>query len=492
MSRSKRMVADISHYSLFSLITQVINVVSALVMRFFLGPLQAGIWSFLQVFLSYAEYANLGVLNAVIREIPFYNGKGDTARSETIKNAVFSFSMVTSLAAALAVLAYAVLDRHRLRPELFMALLFASGLILLQRLNGLLITLLRAYKHFTVAADQMLATTAVNAVLIALLSYRFRLFGFMLAMLLSLVFNIVYILWRQPTRFSFSLRRSELEPLIRYSFPIMVITALGAVFETIDRLLITGYLGFESLGLYGIALMTSTYIYSLPNSISVVVVSNLHEKFGENEDPRAFASFLLNADLVFSRLMPVVIGAAFFIVPPVIERILPKFAGGIPALRLLVAGTYFMTLGQNYSQFLYAVKKHMAFLAIYPVSTLSAAALVMGAIRLGWGIEGVAAAVVAAGAIQFTLVYAYSARMAYPAAKAAGHYAGLLIKFALMAALLFGLGRWQPAGAAMPDTLLRLLVLCAVYAPGLIQVARHLDAFAVIKTRFFGQKEAAS
>ncbi len=261
MSRGKDVVKDAGMYSAVSFMSQFVNVVSAILMRRFLGPLQVGIWSFMQVILNYSEYANLGTTNAIIREIPFYNGKGDVERSERIKNTVLSFSLCASLVVSAGIIGYALWRQSVLPEGMFYALLITSGLVLLQRFNSLLLNILRAYKRFDIAAKQMFYSAAVNALLIALLAYRYKLYGFMFAMCLSFVFNIVYILKNERISFRFSVHAHELRPLIAYGFPMMVISIFGTLFDTIDRIMITKFLGLEALGLYSIALMTSTYIY---------------------------------------------------------------------------------------------------------------------------------------------------------------------------------------------------------------------------------------
>ncbi len=490
MSKTKEVVNDIGMYSVASFLTQLVNVVSAILMRLFLGPLQVGVWAFMQIILNYSEYANLGATNAIIREIPFYNGKGDVDKSERIKNTVFSFSICTSLMVSAGLIGYAFWKRTALPEGMFYALLFTAGLVLLHRFNSLLLNILRAYKRFDIAAKQMFYSAVVNAVLIALLAYQYKLYGFMLAMCLSFIFNAVYILKNVRINFRFSVQMRELRPLITYGFPMMVISVVSTLFDTVDRIMIAKFLGLEALGFYSIAMMTSAYVYSVPNAISIVIVPNLHEKFGVREDKADLKGYLLNSDFAFSGAMPVLIGFGFFLAPILVQTILPKFALGVSALRLLVLGTYFMTMSQNYSLFLYAIKKHLAFFPLFLLSFSVAILFNLFAIKRGYGIEGVAVATVCAVFFHFTSVYIYSSFHIYRFAEALSHYFVIILKFFWMIGVFITIDHFVDTKRVWITALLQVAALVIVYMPFLLRLERRFEFIAAVNRRLFRARVA--
>ena len=77
MIEGRRVLKDIGFYSSSIVITQIVTVLGSILTRRFLGPVQMGVWAFLQVLLNYSEYSALGTTTAASMEIPLYNGRGD-------------------------------------------------------------------------------------------------------------------------------------------------------------------------------------------------------------------------------------------------------------------------------------------------------------------------------------------------------------------------------------------------------------------------------
>ena len=149
MSKKDEIIADAGLYSMASIFTQVITLGAGILTRRFLGPVQMGVWSLLQIVLVYASYSTFGASEAIHREIPFYIGKGDEKRADEIKNLVFSFSWVTTALISGGLVLCALILRSRIPQELFFGLLGMAVLVIIQRLSNLLIALVRCYKHFS-------------------------------------------------------------------------------------------------------------------------------------------------------------------------------------------------------------------------------------------------------------------------------------------------------------------------------------------------------
>lgn len=484
MSKTREIIKDAGDYSMATLLTQFVTVVAAILTRRFLGPAQMGFWALVQVILTYAYYSNLGTMDAIVREIPFYHGKNDIPKAEKIKNTTFSFCILTALIVSAGVISYAFLRRDYLSPMLFYGLLITAGLIFLQRINELLIRLVRAYKRFELAGKLTFYSAVVNMILIAILSYRYKLYGFMIAMALSFIFNIIYVVYYQNFHFQYTIDWTQLRELLVYGFPLMILSFFSTLFETIDKLMITRFLGLEALGLYGVALMAYGYLQSIPNAISIVVIPNLHEKFGRTENKHDLKSYLEKSDDVFSVVMPALIGLSWFLVPYLIEMILPKFIEGISALRILILGAYFAGVGTAYSLFIYVIKRHVV---LFPLNVASCALAILFnwlAIQKGLGIVGVAGATTLAMLCYFTMIYVYTAWHVYGGFEAIQKYAVILFKFFWMISVLFLIKRWVRLPIPSVSTGFQMIVCGLCYLPFLAAVHKKYGLFSPILQRF--------
>jgi len=179
MSSIKRKIfQDVSYYSASSFAAQMIGVFGAILCRYFLGPVQMGMWSALQIVMSMSSYVTLGTTAAINVEMPYQIGKKDPGKAEIIKDIVFVYLLSALTFCALAIIGYAFLMRNQLSNELFYGLILIAWIIVLQKMNNYFITLLRAHKDFKLAGKQMIFSAMLNLFLVALLTYRYKIYGF--------------------------------------------------------------------------------------------------------------------------------------------------------------------------------------------------------------------------------------------------------------------------------------------------------------------------
>lgn len=472
MTAGRKILKDIGFYSSSILLTQGITVAASILTRRFLGPAQMGVWAFLQTLLGYADYSALGTTTAVSLEIPLHHGRGDTQKAKRVLDAAFSFAVSAAFALALAVTVYAFWKRATLRQELFYGLLMAGGFVILQRLNGLAITVVRANKQFVLAGKQMLYSAAVNAALIALLSYRFKIYGFLAAMALSLLFNILYLVRRAKLKVNFVSDWRQMGELIRFGLPLMAVGLMTTFFETLDRLLIARFLGFEALGFYSVALMTINYLNGVPNSVGIVTTPHLQEKHGAQANRSDLLRYLVKVDAGYGMLMAVLIGGAWFLMPEVVRLAMPEFGGGLPAMRWLVLGAYFTALTQGYGQLLYVTRRQNEFLVLIPAACLVALVGNGIALRLGYGVEGVACVMAVSYFFYFSLLFFHISLKLEPLRDALKRYVRTVGLFGLLAGVLVSMDRWVSVRALL-DPWIKTVLYLLVIVPVLFRMSRE-------------------
>ena len=405
MSQRKEIFSQSSLYSAGTQIAQFITLIAAVCSRRFLGPAQTGIWTTLQILVDYSKYSTLGTMDAVSREIPYRIGKGELDAAENIKNLAATFVLIGSFVIAAALFAFALITRGRFRPEITYGLMWISVLIILQRLNNLLIALLRSFKRFEVEARLMIVSALVNAFLVAGFAYYFKIYGFIWAMILSFLFNIVFVLSQYPFRFRWALDAAALKPLVSFGFPLMILGVGMTLFRSIDKIIIAKFLGFEQLGYYSIALMAVSYISNFPISIGIVLLPHFQERHGRSDNPRDMESYLLKSARAMALSLPILLAAVWLLAPYGIEVFLKKFMPGILSMKILALGMFFLALSQIFYDALLNIKKHFWIFPILLFVSALTLLLDFAAIHGGWGIQGIAAATTTGLFIYFCLLF---------------------------------------------------------------------------------------
>jgi O-antigen/teichoic acid export membrane protein len=469
-SRKHEILSQMRVYTFSSQATQLITVVAGILTRNFLGTVQMGMWSTLQIVLEYSKYSTLGTTEAIAREIPYYQGKGRHERVAEIRDLVCSFALLTSTLTALGIAFYAAWQHAAMPEPLFRGLLVLAAIVVLQRVNNLMVSLLRAYRKFSLAGSQLLASSVVNALLVGVLTWKFKIYGFMAATALSFVFNIFYMGLQEDFRFHFRFGRRILR-LIAFGLPLMILGAAATILYSVDRIVILN----QALGLYSVPLMALHFLTQLSNAMGIVMIPHFHAKFGERDRPEDLRGYLEKADEGLSGIMPWAIGPAWILSRFVITRLMPEYAASVPAAQILCAGSFFAALVLPYGNFIIAIKKHLIMLPIMAATIGLSALLHVAAVRLGYGIEGVAFTTSLTFFTHYLWLYLIAARSLYRRRQRFQHVARTVGRFLLMTSLLVCLNRTP--GMRGHD-LYQLAIYVLVYLPSGIQLNRQ---FHIIK-----------
>jgi len=418
----KKILKQAGIYTLSTQITQFVTLIAAVLSRRFLGPTQMGIWATLQVIVDYSKYASLGAIYAVAKEVPYYLGKGEEETSRQIQNTVFTVVFFNTLLAGVGIFLFTFLTRGRFSEEVTYGFFLVPVIILLQRLSDLLVSLLRGYKKFEIASEQMITSAIINSILVAFLSYHWKIYGFMAAFGLSLIYNIVYIQLRSPFHLGFYFNWERLKSVLAFAFPMMLVGILSTVWGSIDKIAVAKKLGFEALGFYSIALMVSNFLHSFFNSIAVVLFPYFQEKYSLQDSPNDLRELLDKVSYAYALTMPLLIGSAWIVGPNLIALFLPKFTPGITAMQILGLSMFFMALAEPYGHFLITINKYVWLIPILGTTSLVALISTLKAIDVGWGITGVAVATTVSAWFNFTAYYFFASRNLGGAKAAFGKY----------------------------------------------------------------------
>jgi len=177
MSKKQEILGHLRSYSIASQSTHAISLITGVMSRNLLGPLSMGIWATFQIILEYSKYSTLGTTKATAREIPFYLGKNEVQVASDIKDNVASFAMATSVLTSCLLLVVSFWIKDSVDPVIFYGLNMVALIIILQRVNNLMIALLRAYKKFKIESKLMILSALVNLGLIWIFTARYQFQG---------------------------------------------------------------------------------------------------------------------------------------------------------------------------------------------------------------------------------------------------------------------------------------------------------------------------
>lgn len=403
------MARDFSIYSSVNLASLVFLLGTALVLRRYLGPLQAGIWITLELLPNYAQYAPLGILNSAERDLPYLLGAGRVSEFDRRKHTLFWLTHAIGAALTIGVLAGVLVFRpHISSPALLVGLLAYAPILWLQILAAYYVVLYRARKRFVPLSARQGIANLTKAVLTMAGGYAFGLYGVFAALLAAAVVQAVLFHGGLDERFERVFDRGVLWPMLVSGLPMLA----GAVaFETIrnaDRIVIPYARGLETAGAYSVVPIVCQGLFYLPNTLALVMFPRFQERYGETQTATSLRRFVEIPLHVLGDALLAAIVVLMVVLPPMISAYFPDYAGSVAPLPVMLVATYFLCLSPPAGQFLLTIHKQVPVLFIaIPTMCLALGAAYVGA---AFGLVGMAFGVASASFVLFVgiNVYAFS------------------------------------------------------------------------------------
>jgi len=395
-------------------VCHVFGAATSLLLRMLLDPAQMGIWQALKLFLSYGNYANLGISKGATRDFTIALGKGDTSQAKRGLDLAFTVNTLTSLVyAAVLVGAGAWIGLSGVGPwagAWGVGLAVVGMLAVLSRYVTFHVTILRAKQDFRTTSELSILEAVLTLAACGLATWRWGLWGLYVGTLTVLLAGLGFVWRRRAVTLAWACDRGEIRRLVAVGGPILLAGTVSSLFRSLDKLMILGYLSDREyqLGCYSATLMVTVQLYGLGNMLSIVMGPRYGEAYGRSGDRGEVARLAARATELCAAAMALPAAMAIVVAPPLLARLLPDYQAGLAPLVWLVPGVVVLCATLPASQYLVAVNRQNRALAAVVIATLLAAAGNHLALRGGFGLVGVAAATAIAHAAYWVLIVSIS------------------------------------------------------------------------------------
>lgn len=356
-----------------------------------LGPGNYGFWSILVLILIYGNFLHLGLLYALVKEIPFYKGKEKLHDIEEIKNTVFSTVIGISILAGI-MISISSIFFAKYGNNIFAILPLIALILILQQIKNLFLNYFIAEKNFKATSELIIYSTFLNGILAIILTAKFSLIGLPLGLVLGYPLVLMYILKKYKPIFKFQIHTKRLLSLIKIGFPIMILMLAYYFYLTVDRILIFKYLGRENIGYYSIAFGIMNFLTLLPFSLGIIIFPRLSEKFGAVGEVKNLKQFIFIPIILMAYVMSIVLGLIYLLLPTIVGILIPQYIPGINAGRIALMGIMFFSIIILVQKFLVVINRQIHSLFIVLLTLVLKIVLIYIFIYKHMGIDGVATA----------------------------------------------------------------------------------------------------
>lgn len=480
--------SDAAIFTVSTYLAQALTFLAGLLQKGLLGPAGAGYWALMQSFWVYMTIASLGVMAGTSRQIPAHRGRADYATAASVANTGSTFSIVAVGAGGLLTAAVALLFGGGWPDEIRYGLVLLGVMAPLRTFQDTQKGILQATKRFDAASLTSVVEAAVLLTLGTLAVLAFGFYGMFAGLLIAIV--AVNVLWKRldvagwlRPAFAWRFDRRRVGELMSYGFPIMLQGQIWLLFMSIDNLIVAGFISVKDLGYYALAVSVTGYVLHLPRSIGAALFPRMTETFAQSQDIKSIRHYAVDTQRILAyMLVPLFLGASFFLLPVLIRHGLPDFTPAIPVVRIMVAGSFLVALMNMPTKMLTTAGYRWGVTALgFLCLVINGVANYVAVAVLDEGLEGAAVATVLSYLLAFLIMSGYGLSKAFEKREVVLHLGELLFVVAYVVAAVWGIEELVGSGAGdvVGESLVaagKVLLFVLVIGPWLVLAERRYGA----------------
>jgi O-antigen/teichoic acid export membrane protein len=444
--------------------------IRGVVLAALLGPALFGVWALFRLGLRYGALAALGIHRGIEVEIA-----ADERSPRDRPRRLWGRAAVGYLVGVCGVLGVAALAVSFWVASPARETLWAVAVgLLAERLWMYGSSYMRAEGQLRRYAVIELAQAGASLVLTTLLALAWGLTGAYLGFALALVAGLALLGRSVP--FVPLLSPPRIRRLLQVGVPLSLAAVATTLLTTVDRLIVVGFAGTEALGLYSFGVAVSSLGASAALVVRTVVFPDVYAQARREGGELAAATHVEETVVPVASLLPPLLGLVGLALGPVIALFVPRYLEILPVARLFVfigVGAGFMSLG---TIGVVATRRQRLLPLLTMVGLLANALAAVTALRMGFGLLGVAVGALVSRSLTGAAVVGASAADA-----GTEHVGGLVVRvlwpLVWCAGVVSFLGWWRPGTDIWTTTVSVLLYLVALVplAPMLVREFGHLS-----------------
>jgi O-antigen/teichoic acid export membrane protein len=462
------MIKSIAYMAVAAIFCQGLTSLRAFLLARLVAPEEYGLWTAVQLIITLAPIAVLGTLEALIKEVSFFRGKGDKASQTAVESSILGSAVLAAVAIIIIYFGLGELGWFRFFKEnptlVHMTALTASA----SCVSSFYYFRTMACEDFRLVGLMDTAHALISTAGILLPAKFYGVNGAAVGLFVSEIITgilFAFLCTRHHGVVKVSFSRKLIFNAIRIGLPITLIWWIYTVQSGISRMASITWLGKELTGYFGAAASLANMVVLVPNMVARVFYPRVNAQLGAEQSIEEIKKSVIDPVTVLAVIIPFFQLIAVFALPIIYASFLKKYSPGLLCGQILVLGAFFSCVIRNGVNFLIAANGHRL-LIIYVIGTcLLNLLLVTAAVKLGFGLNGIAVAVsCAAATLAFVVWQRVFRQLKFAPGEQIGIMEKLLVPFVSAAAIWILCNFLVPGSAAsIPMLTLQLALSLSAY-----------------------------
>jgi len=380
---------------------------SAIIMPKLLEPENYGLWVTLQLIVSYSPIVHFGTMDTLLKQFPYYMGKGELNKAKEVEESVFGFIIIATIALIFIgfSLPFLKLELYQSVTVLIYPMVIAASLNLVSEYFRFRFVACQNFKIFSITDTTRSITSLIILVICTWLwgltgaAWGFCLIELILCIYLVVISNV--LLGKVRASFNFKL----IWEMIKIGFPITIIWWVYVLQSSTGSVVSMIMLGKTATGLYGLGGKMILIIVLIPFAVGSVLYPKVSEGVGKNLRKEDMELLVITPAQALSLFLPAAIGVLILLSPVIYHKVFPKYVNGLLSAQILLLGAFFSCLIRTGVNFLVANNKHLQVILYVAISLITVVATSISFVKMGFDIEGIALGTALSGMVFTTLIW---------------------------------------------------------------------------------------
>jgi len=326
-----------------TLLSAIFSFLVGVATRNILGPEQYGYYLTISLAFTFIPLLQLGTLNAMNREVPFYLVRQDGERVQEIRNLTFSFLFTVPLfSVVLFILVSIALFFLDIDMEYKTGILFTSFISIFLFLSAYVEMYYKSEQNFRFASKLMFikgfSQSILTLTMVIWIGYEGLYIGFLLGLITEVITGR-----KSFSNIKFIFDIEKYKHLIKVGFPILLVGLVWSLMIASDRLIIAIMMTPEDVGNYGVGMLVFSTMMFLPQVIGQVLYPKIVELVSK-ERYAEIKSYYWKVNKVLASVMVIIVLIGYLSVPYFIDWFMPEYVNGIKTAQILIIGVFPLTL----------------------------------------------------------------------------------------------------------------------------------------------------
>ena len=359
----KKTPRKIAFNTIYLISSTIINSILGFARQIFianiLGPSQFGSWNLIRVILGYTHYFDFGANTGVLYERPKYIGRGKLDEAKEIRQQGFLFVLVLSIVLTFATLLISFMPIKVINDYSTIIYFLAISIPLFSLINfyNVEARIVGNFKDLSISMIIGGFTSLIFTIIISMFVKNNVVEWVVISWLFGMFLSLIYLAVNIHISSFVRPNPKVIQKILLVGFTLSLVPIVIILFRTVDRWILTSILTSTDFGYYAFGMTIGMFLYTIPNTLGVVLSTNLIQKFGVTGDPNASNSMITVSIFLTSYLMAFISGGVVIIIPFLLNHFLNSYLPGENLIKIVIVANCALFALPIASNFLLSIQR---------------------------------------------------------------------------------------------------------------------------------------